>query len=1113
MSGSVIARTFALRMMTTSLRWPILTLLYFAVCLPVRGQMSEGEAFFESRVRPLFVAHCQECHTTGNAESELSLDSLQDLLQGGSRGPAVVPGNPAESLLVSAVKHGETLKMPPKTKLTPAQVSDLMQWIAMGCPWPNSAPSKVVARSAAALEPELTPEQRSFWAFQIPVRPEIPNLRQDEAPNGSTVAVTAIDAFIGAGLMQAGLRSSPPAEKAALLRRATFDLTGLPPSPQQIDEFLSDSSSDAFEKLVERLLATPQYGEKWARHWLDVARYADSNGLDENLAYANAFRYRDYVIASFNNDKPYDQFVREQIAGDLLAHDGNDAVRLERLVATGFLSLGAKMLAEDDPMKMQMDIIDEQVDTIGRTFMGLTLGCARCHDHKFDPVSTADYYGLAGIFKSSKTMENFKVVARWQELPLATQKEVDERNRQQELLAAVQAKATAIVTSENNSLLTTARAQADSYLLAACAIIQRESLLTNAVSQGALPKDQQNPQVIAIEAESFSRGNVLRDTEGYGRGIGVLVNQGEVPNFVEYDIDVKTSGLSQFELRYAAAESRPCRILINGRIVSTTAADDVSGGWDAEQQKWFVEGLFPLQAGKNLIRIERDGAFPHIDQIAFSPASADVQSTMFTPSVAEENLVASWVQQWRYFLLHPEKDFDGLFGAWRNLLQGRASDHEASEKQLELLGGAAPKLPAELAAIYQNRIADVVKQAGQAADPATVTLTDPVDEALRKILFHPERLWKLTPELESSYSAAARAELVPLRADIAAREAALPKFNEAMVVTDQTPENLKIHVRGSHLTLGAEVPRRVPRILAGDSGRVFSPSGSGRLELAQWLTDRQHPLTARVMVNRIWQWHFGAGLVRSPDNFGMLGETPTHPELLDWLAIEFMDRGWSLKEMHRLIMNSATYQMGTNHPDPPTVKDPENRLWWHFPRRRLNAEEVRDAILVAAGTLDPLMTGTMLTTANRAYVTSTASVHPDVYRSNRRSVYLPVVRSALYDVFQAFDFADPTSQSGLRQATTVAPQALFMMNSELVSKQTMEMADRLMRQEADDAGRVRSVWLSVLGRQPTAAEIENTIAYLDGFEQRLSGAVDGRKRAWQSLCRAVISTNEFLFLE
>ncbi len=844
----------------------LVTLMHWLIPVVAVAGSVQGDApvdtaaaeFFESRIRPLLVEHCHACHAGDNRESQLNLDSLAGLLEGGTRGPAIVPGKPSESLLISAVMHGELLKMPPRAKLSSAEVGDLVRWVELGSPWPGAElpanPSRTASgpKAAAGAEPELSAEAKSFWAFRPPEQPEVPSAADDHWSTGP------IDRFIFLRLREAGLEPAPPVEKRLLLRRATFDLIGLPPTPEEVAAFLADDSPEAFARVVERLLESAHYGEKWGRHWLDVARYADSNGLDENLAYANAWRYRDYVIAAFNQDKPYDQFVREQIAGDLLTPDRNDSRRLEQLTGTGFLSLGAKMLAEDDPMKMQMDIIDEQVDTLGRTFLGLTLGCARCHDHKFDPITTADYYGLAGIFKSTRTMENFQVVARWQELPLLTDAALAAQRAEQEQIATREAEIMALVTAE-------------------------------------------------------------------------------------------------------------------GERVRRELAGQPSAGSDAGREP--------------------------------SPADGDT---------------------------------------------------------------------------------------------------------------------------ESRFSAEVRENLRALRADVAARRAELHAPADVMAVSDEKSEDLRIHIRGSHLTLGTIVPRRIPRIFTAGQVTPLQVAGSGRRELADWLTDPAHPLTARVFVNRVWQWHFVAAIVRSPDNFGLLGERPTHPELLDWLAGEFVRTGWSVKSLHRLMMLSATYRMSGNSPEPATTTDPENRLWWKFPRRRLDAEELRDALLAVGGTLDRGMGGTLLTTENRAYVTSTTSVNPDVYRTNRRSVYVPVVRSALYDVFQAFDFADPTSQSGLRQTTTVAPQALFMMNSEVVAQQTLALARKLLAECPDDAARVRTACLVAYGREPLGHETEQALAYLADYGRRIArdaeAGTDGgatsvaagpevRTRAWQSYCRALVSANEFLFVE
>jgi mono/diheme cytochrome c family protein len=767
--------------------------------------------FFEKRVRPLLAARCYSCHgPDSKARGGLRVDSLAGLLRGGDHGPALVPGKPEDSLLVSAVNHGDVVKMP-KNKLPPQEIADLTAWVKMGAPWPDA-----VARAGpaeAAGKPLFTAAQRNFWAFRAPVRPPVPAVRDRSWPR------SPLDAFILAKLEEQGLRPAPLADKRTLIRRATFDLLGLPPSPEEVNAFLADDSPEAFARVVDRLLASPQYGERWGRHWLDVARYADSNGMDENLAQANAYRYRDYVVNAFNRDVGYDQFIREQLAGDLLSPlapggRGAGGEGEPRLIATGFLALGPKMLAEDDPVKMEMDIIDEQVDMVGRVFLGLTLGCARCHDHKFDPIPTADYYALAGIFKSTKTMENFRVVARWYERPLASKEET--------------------------------------------------------------------------EAHAAHRKKI-------------------------------------------------------------------------------------------------------------------------------------------------------------------------DEKKAE--------------------IARLTKEKDQKPD-----------------------------------------ELKRLRDDLAALEKSLPPLPEAMGVTEGTVTNLRIHLRGNHLTLGQEVPRQFPRILAGERQTPIAGKQSGRLQLAEWLTRPDHPLTARVLVNRVWHWHFGAGLVRSTDNFGTLGDRPVNQPLLDWLAVRFVEGGWSLKRLHREIMLSCTYQMSSTYDDKAAVADPENRLHWHWRRRRLEAEALRDAILAVSGSLDLKMGGSLFQGANRAYVPGYPNSTYDRYDFNRRSIYLPVIRSDLYSVFQAFDFADPSTSNGERAVTTVAPQALFLMNGKLVAEQTKHLAKALLaRHDLDDAGRVRLVYERAFARPATERETERALAFLQRAEATLRSEKvaedEGRLRAWQSLCRVLLATSEFLYVE
>ena len=770
-----------------------------ALAPPTRAADQPGAAdvrFFETRIRPILAEKCFKCHGSQKQKSNLRLDSAQGIQKGGDSGqPLVVADQPDRSLLLRAVRHAEGVaKMPPDGKLKDNEIADLAAWVRKGAPFPsNSQPA--------------TDDPARHWAFQPVVRPAPP------AVKNTTWAKCQIDRFVLAKLEAAGLKPVPPADKRALIRRATFDLTGLPPTPEEIDAFLKDDAPDAFARVVDRLLTSPAYGERWGRHWLDVARYADSNGLDENVAHGNAWRYRDYVIQSFNADKPNNRFLLEQIAGDLLPADP-PAARNEQLIATGFLALGPKVLAEPDEKKMELDIVDEQIDTLGRTVMGLTLGCARCHDHKFDPITLSDYYALAGVFVSTKTMENFKKVARWYENPLATPEEIKQKA----------------------------------------------------------------------------------------------------------DIDARVA-------KYKA--------------------------------------LIKSMTGKK--------------------------------------------------------------------------DDESKEV------------------------------------------------------------------------------LAKARHDLEILEKSVVELPTAMGVTEGQPTNVPVLRRGNHLSPGAVVARRFPTILAGERQRVLPKGHSGRLELARWLTDPKHPLTARVMVNRVWRWHFGKGLVRSVDNFGLIGEKPTHPELLDWLASEFVRDGWSLKQLHRRLMLSATYQMSSEHNDKAALADPDNRLLWRANVRRLEAEAIRDSLLAVGGLLDCTAGGPALAhVKNRDYLFDHTSKDKTTYASNRRSVYLPVIRNNLYDVFQLFDAPDAAVPNGDRATTTVPTQALFFMNSELASRAADALAGRLLaKSDLDDAGRVRLLFEMAYGRTPADPEVKRVMAGVAAFEEEFASESDSAKRqrkAWAAVCQAALAANEFIHI-
>ena len=987
-SGRVLPRTLAAASLV------LVFLGAFAVpSRRLQDPSKESSALFEAKVRPVLQAKCVACHGPKQQLGDVRLD-----------GP--ISADVAAKLAEAITYKGE-VKMPPSGKLPVDELSALSAWCKAGAPWPSAKPTNNT--------------KAAFWSFVPPKTASLPNVK------AKWWAKNPLDTFVLAKLEEKGLKPAPVADRRTLIRRATFDLTGLPPTPQEIDAFLADKQPNAFEKVIDRLLATPAYGERWGRHWLDVARYADSNGLDENLVYPNAWRYRDWVINALNADKPIDRFFQEQLAGDLIPGAGDDGI-----IATGYLALGGKMLAEDDPVKQEMDIIDEQIDTTSKTFLALTVGCARCHDHKFDPISAKDYYSLAGIFKSTKTMQNFKVVADWNEVPLGSKVDRDK-------LAAVEAQIKAKREIEDkkrqtatDELLKELKPQLPAYEKAAKQVLEAEKSKVEVKAAIPTPNGTAPPDAIVHEAEDFTVGNLTKDKDGFGKGIGVLVNHGEYPNRTEYEIDVPTAGPYQIDLRYASGDSRPIRIYANGSLVLSNAAGQVTGGFYPQHQKWFAEGIFLLNAGKNTIKFERDSYFPHIDKFLLI-ARPGQPATEVLNSIAKEN-----------------------------------------------------KLIPEIL----RDIADRIK-----------TNSD----------VHIE----LPDKPDSLFPAPVAKELKQLNDDITALQKTKPALPLAQAVGEGKATDLKVCIRGNYLTLGDNCPRRFPSIISDPNQPALPKDHSGRLELAQWLTDAKNPLTARVFVNRVWRWKFGRGIVASVDNFGALGDLPTHPELLDWLATSFVkEDGWSLKKLQKRIMLTNTYMMSGKYDEKSAEIDVDNHYLWRFPRQRLEAEAIRDSIFAVSGILDRTMGGSMMKFKPREYVTSTASQETIKYDSPRRAIYLPVIRAAVYDVYTAFDFGDPTVMNGDRSSTTVAPQALFMLNSAIILKATKsEAVSILKKSELSDADRIRQIYLTSYGRPATEPEVTRGLEYLAKFQVAYAKAKDPRLSAWQSLCKSIIAANEFIYVE
>ncbi len=864
-------------------------------CIPI-AWAGDAREEFELRVRPVLAKNCYSCHTESKLGG-LRLDSRDAIVKGGASGPAIVPQNPDASLLIQAVEQRhERLKMPPSGKLQPAEVAALREWIKAGAYWPPAG-TPVPEKTAAY---RIAPEQRDFWSFRPVVEPALPTVR-----NGGWIK-SPIDRFILARLEEKGLQPAPAAGKRTLLRRATLDLTGLPPTPEEVSAFLADNSPDAFAKVIDRLLNSPRYGERWGRHWLDVARYADDRlNSTQDEPYANAFRYRDWVIRSFNGDMPYDRFLKAQIAGDLMKSD--DPLRYA--AGTGFFALSPEFQ-------------DERVDALSRGFLGLTVACAQCHNHKFDPIPTRDYYALQGIFESSQAAET----------PLAPAAEVERYNAKKKEIDHQEERITKFYQKQTLQLAEMLASQTARYLLAA---------------RGLGPAD-------GLEKESLSRW------------VAYLKEPRKEHPFLKpwYQLE-----------------------------------DDDRAGIEREAERLgeFVNELFEERQ-----RIEKENEI----RLGLNPTRNDLANASLVSLERNKYIF------WRDLFAKGEKDSAGFF--------------------------------ASVDGIYY---------------------------------YGKGKIEALLDSRTNAYLTAGKAALDALKKELPVQYPFLHTMKET-----EKPHDIHIAVRGDRKNKGDLAPRAFLSVLAADGQPQPFRSGSGRLELAGAIASPDNPLTARVMVNRIWLEHFGRGIVNTPGNFGQLGERPSHPELLDYLASRFVRNGWSIKAMHREIMLSATYQVSASRLPANEAADADNQLFWRANRRRMDAETIRDTLQFVAGTLD-------LTPAEK-----TAKLDDS---NHRRTVYGQISRRKTDPYLTLFDFPNPNGTSEKRIPTSVPPQRLFFMNSPFVESQAQALAARL---TGDSRTRIEQAYRIVYGRAPEPEESRLALEFL-------------ARNGWPQYARALMSSNEFLFVD
>jgi mono/diheme cytochrome c family protein len=929
---------------------------------PAQAKGAAGDEFFENKIRPIFATQCGTCHQD-RAAGSLSLSSRESIVKGGGSGPAIVPGDPDKSLLMQAVLQTGPLKMPKGGKLSVADTEALAQWIRIGAPWPqNTKPVRLPGK-------QITPEMRRFWSFQPLQLPAIPAVKQ------AGWAKTDIDRFVLAKLEQKGLTPAPRAEKRTLIRRATLDLTGVPPTPEEVQAFEEDNSADAYAKLIDRLLASPRYGERWGRHWLDVARYGDDDirGLDPRgrgyMPLEGAWVYRDWVIKAFNDDLSYDRFVKMQLAGDLLSKNPSP----DELKATGFLGGAPWIWDQAEPIQGRADERNERIDAVSRGFLGLTVACARCHDHKYDPILSKDYYALGGIFASSTYKEySFVPASEVEEWRQKFQKGNDRDEAVHKYVKAAR-----------EQLATALASQTSAYMQAAWKVSGK-------------------PKLKVEEAADAAR----LDPELLGRWVKFLAKP---PLYYPYLTDWQrmiAQGGTEDQAKYLA-DSFQQRVLDmeieNAKI-------------NEENEKIKAKAGVPTERAKDV----KPNEFDTYDQ--------------FCPGCTLELKV-----------LPPEKAnlYTDLFV--RDLTAGDEFSGVGIEPALFVFQG-----------------------------------------------------WELTRRLGPAQQAYLMS-IEPGKGGPGSKKEPkdLPEIYPFVHGLSDKPQavNIALNLRGNPHALGEEVPRGFVTVLGTPDKKPYT-QGSGRLQLANDIV--ASPIATRVIVNRVWKWHFGTGIVNSPDNFGAVGDPPSNPELLDYLAVQFQKDGMSLKKLHRMIMLSATYQQSSKEMPDADAQDPMNRLYSHFSLQRLDAEQLRDSMLFVAGDLNPKEEGGPPTELG--------------VENHRRTVYAKISRFRIDSYLQAFDFPNPTFTAEQRFSTNVPIQRLYFMNDEFVYDQAGRLATRVFP-KGDDPARIREVYQLLYGREPGANELQVGLDFLRNTPEKPGYLVNQQPlTAWKQYCRVLFSSNEFEFL-
>ncbi|MGY8771307.1 MAG: DUF1553 domain-containing protein [Pirellulales bacterium] len=1051
------------------IRIVILILYLYFVCPSSINAAEELEdfSFFETKIRPVLVDKCYSCHSSEAQEKNklkggLFLDTKEASRLGGDSGPAVVPGKIDESLLISALKH-EDFEMPPAGKLPANVIADFTRWIELGAPDSRESESEIIHKEidykAAA----------KHWAFQAPQKHESPKVNNNAWPKNN------IDRFALAQMEQNKVHPVASAQKRELIRRATFDLIGLPPTIEEVNAFLADESPEAFDKVINRLLKSPHYGERWGRYWLDVARYAEDQAHTFSVsANIHAYQYRDWVIQAMNEDMPYDQFVKMQIAGDLLLDESDD--QFDRIAGLGYFGLGAVYYKNSDKAKAIADELDDRIDTLSRGFIALTVSCARCHDHKFDPIPTEDYYSLAGIFSSTKLTK----------LPLEDKSIVDAYNLSQKIVKEHQDHLKKFLTEQKEILAESHQTDVAKYMIAAWkyqvlkandskyssdTFAKEEELERTWLDRWIKyldPKNENMKKIAALEKwRKLSDIDNKDTTEDIPNEVTAAANY-----FQNHLIDILNQRDGKLEKKtgdaiYSSAVLTEKHRMVDIRVdihdaqelylVVTDAEDSINSDWAS----WINPRLTGPAGEMNLTELKWKRASTGWNSIQLNK-NAGGQPFKYNDQTFENGIGTHATSVIVYDLPAGYTHFEskGFLDNGSGSVQFRVYTAE----------------PSDIAADEGNEITKEQRD-------------------LLKGVFSQSSLFSLKDEeLPEHLDEKNKAELTAIENQVKlAEEESPPALLMAHAIQDSNPKDMKVYIRGNPASQGNVAPRRFLRILDGPDRIDFS-EGSGRKELADAIANADNPLTARVMVNRVWQHHFGKGIVSSTSNFGLLGERPTHPQLLDSLTVGFIESGWSLKWLHREIMQSALYQASSQHDSHNIEIDADNRWLWRMNRTRLDVESWRDSLLAVSGNLDHEMGGQTVKLSDS--------------NNNRRTVYAKISRHDLDGLLRLFDFPDANVTSAVRSQTTVPQQQLFVLNSDFFIRQAKGLAQRLQTEAEINPDRIRLAYQLLYSRLPSDDELELGTGFLEGEKEP-----DDKLSVWEQYTQALLGANEFMYLD